>query len=301
VAGRAVRRDARAAAVAARDDPRRSAAASSRSSTRSTRRRRAGVHRVGQPVFSGDPGRRRRSRRRGGAREARAGRAARRRTGRERKTRAGTIRVPQRALWVPRGAKPVDATCGASQRLLVWEHPVNAVDAGGLRSTSASRTASTSSSSTSRRAWGNDDGGARLLGDPGARPHDADAGRALPVADRDPRPAARRVLVALYYNEAWLAPRRPGLGIGVVDALAKDYRYRACTARTAPATMSARTPRAPARLADGSAHEAADGDDVREVLKEGTHGCATCDGPGVHDVRRGPEEPGEAWGAEGRA
>jgi hypothetical protein len=33
-------------------------------------------------------------------------------------------------------------------------------------------------------------------------------------------------LVALYYNEAWLAVEVTGLGIGVVDALAKDYRYR---------------------------------------------------------------------------
>jgi hypothetical protein len=33
-------------------------------------------------------------------------------------------------------------------------------------------------------------------------------------------------LVATYYNEAWLAIEATGLGIGVLDALAKDYRYR---------------------------------------------------------------------------
>jgi hypothetical protein len=33
-------------------------------------------------------------------------------------------------------------------------------------------------------------------------------------------------LVGLYYNDAWVAVEATGLGIGVLDALAKDYRYR---------------------------------------------------------------------------
>ena len=33
------------------------------------------------------------------------------------------------------------------------------------------------------------------------------------------------VLVGLYFNTAWLAPEATGLGIGVVDSLAQDYRY----------------------------------------------------------------------------
>jgi hypothetical protein len=32
-------------------------------------------------------------------------------------------------------------------------------------------------------------------------------------------------LIALYFNRAWLAVEATGLGIGTVDALAKDYRY----------------------------------------------------------------------------
>jgi hypothetical protein len=50
------------------------------------------------------------------------------------------------------------------------------------------------------------------------------------------------LLIGTYYNEAWLAPEVTGLGIGVVDALAKDYRYRRIYRGAAPATTSARTP-----------------------------------------------------------
>jgi hypothetical protein len=73
--------------------------------------------------------------------------------------------------------------------------------------------------------------------------------------------------MALYYNEAWLAPEVNGPGIGVVDALAKDYRYRACTAAARRRRSAHGSARAAAGLADGSADEAADGADVREALK----------------------------------
>jgi hypothetical protein len=53
---------------------------------------------------------------------------------RERKTRAGTVNVPQTALWVPSAQiEPVDLDrWGPTHRLRVWEHPLNEVTQSGL-------------------------------------------------------------------------------------------------------------------------------------------------------------------------
>jgi hypothetical protein len=85
----------------------------------------------GHPVFSRDPGVAGDQGGGGGA-GARHGRAA-RRGWQEKRTRAGTILVPQRAVWVPEAdVNEEDRDLwGFRERLLVWEHPVNAGDGGG--------------------------------------------------------------------------------------------------------------------------------------------------------------------------
>jgi hypothetical protein len=80
--------------------------------------------------------------------------------------------------------------------------------------------------------------------------------------------------VALYFNQAWLAVEKTGLGIGVVDSLVKDYRY--------PRMYRTRL-RGDVR-ADGTQGDLVGwSTDPRtkplmemtmgEVLKTGTHGC----------------------------
>jgi hypothetical protein len=53
---------------------------------------------------------------------------------REKRTRSGTVRVPQRVLWVPGDmAEPEDLKVwSGSERLLVWQHPLNEVTQSGL-------------------------------------------------------------------------------------------------------------------------------------------------------------------------
>jgi hypothetical protein len=113
---------------------------------------------------------------------------------------------------------------GFRERLLVWEHPVNEATEEGKPLLSASRTASTSTFVDVRRQ------GATLeerdysviqVIDHLSRMQVARYRSRIPIHDL---PLAA-LLVALYYNGAVLAPEVTGLGIGVVDALAKDYRY----------------------------------------------------------------------------
>ena len=143
---------------------------------------------------------------------------------RERKTRAGTVLIPQVAVWVP--ADQMDETdrdrWGMHGRLAVWEHPVNAVTQAGL-------------APGKRRV----DGQYVVFVDVSEGGEDRDYS-AIQVLDHVTRLQVARwrgripihdlplvcLFVALYYNEAWLAVEKTGLGIGVVDTLAKDYRYR---------------------------------------------------------------------------
>ena len=147
----------------------------------------------------------------------------------ERRTRAGTIRIPQRALWVPGGGLELedDETWGgAREQLLVWEHPVNATTEAGKPEHERKPdgqyvvfvdVAQGAGSTTEDRDWS-----------------------AIQVLDHITRLQVARyrsrvsihdlpllaLLVATYYNEAWLAVEKTGLGIGVVETLMKDYRYR---------------------------------------------------------------------------
>jgi hypothetical protein len=143
---------------------------------------------------------------------------------RTRTTRSGTVEVPGVALWVPADQMmPVDLDrWSATHRLRVWQHPLNEHTQAGLP--------------LDRRR---PDGQYVMFVDVAQGTADGDYS-AIQVIDHVTRLQVcsyrSRVpihdlpliayLVATYYNEAWLAIEATGLGIGVLDALAKDYRYR---------------------------------------------------------------------------
>jgi hypothetical protein len=185
-------------------------------------------------------------------------------TGQERKTRAGTIMVPaEGAKWVPEAEineQDVDLW-GMRERLLVWEHPVNEARRG-KPEPSASPTASTSRSQTSRRA--------------GRRPRSATTARSRCIDHISRMQVARyrsRIAIHDYPLVVLLIAHllQPG------DPRARGHRPRHRRRRRAreglplPAVPAPalrrrparRRPRAAAGLADRHAHEAADGDDVR--------------------------------------
>jgi hypothetical protein len=145
-----------------------------------------------------------------------------------RKTRSGAVEVPQRALWVPESAvTPQDtATWGSMGRLHVWKHPVNALTQAGLED--------------SRRE---PDGQYVVFADVaqgGDSTQEDGDWTAVQVLDHVKREQVARYrsrisvhdlpivlfLIATYYNEAWLAVEKNNMGIGVVDSLVRDYRYR---------------------------------------------------------------------------
>jgi hypothetical protein len=145
----------------------------------------------------------------------------------ERKTRAGTIMVPARALWVPEAEineQDVDLW-GMRERLLVWEHPVNAVTEEGKPP-------------DERKPDGQYVAFADVAAGRDATTEERDYS-VVQVIDHLSRMQVARyrsriaihdyplvvLLIAIYFNRAILAPEVTGLGIGVVDALAKDYRY----------------------------------------------------------------------------
>jgi hypothetical protein len=135
---------------------------------------------------------------------------------------------------------------GSQERLLVWEHPVNAATQAGL-------------APHERKPDGQYVVFLDVAEGVGGTLEERDFS-AIQVIDHVTKMQVARwqsrvdihdlpllaLMVAVYYNEAWLAPEKTGLGIGVVDALRKDYRYRRCIARTAPAMTGARTLRATA-------------------------------------------------------
>jgi hypothetical protein len=146
---------------------------------------------------------------------------------RERKTRAGTVNVPQTALWVPSTQiEPVDLDrWGPTHRLRVWEHPLNEVTQSGLAAEKRRPDGQyVVFVDVAQGQGGADDGdySAIQVLDHLARRQVASYRSKIPIHDLP----LLAYLVALYYNEAWLAVEVTGLGIGVVDALAKDYRYR---------------------------------------------------------------------------
>ena len=97
------------------------------------------------------------------------------------------------------------------------------------------------------------------------------------------------VLIGLYYNEAWLAVEKNALGVGVVDALAKDYRYRYLYRHRRPGDDPQRGRRGPkGGVGDDDPHQAAVRADVRGGAQErGSRAPGHRDRAGVHDLRGG--------------
>jgi hypothetical protein len=142
----------------------------------------------------------------------------------ERKTRAGMVRVPYRAVWVPHAQVSFDdRELWGDTRLRVWEHPLNEATQQGLLAPAP-------------------DGQYVVFGDVAGgegetleeRDYHAvqvlDHLSLMQVCSYDSRIDFANyplilLLVAVYYNSAWLAPEASGLGIGIVDRIAKDYRY----------------------------------------------------------------------------
>jgi hypothetical protein len=152
------------------------------------------------------------------------------------KTRSGTINVPRRAIWVPEGlmdqepwlpnSRLNDMSVWGAGHLRVWAHPANEVTQSGLAPDKRKPDSQHVVFVDVARGIGNTtkdrDFQAVQVTDHMTRMQVASYRSRIPIHEL-PLVA---YLVALYFNEAWLAVEATGLGIGVVDALAKDYRYR---------------------------------------------------------------------------
>jgi hypothetical protein len=158
----------------------------------------------------------------------------------ERRTRAGTVLVPQRAIWVPRDQMSRTPwlegddfahlndfdVWGTTHRLRVWEHPVNAetqvdVPTGEVRPDGQYVAFADVAQGEGATAEERDFHAIQVL----------DHLSKMQVLSYRSRIALSDfplvlLLVGLYFNGAWLAPEANGPGIGVVDALVKDYHYK---------------------------------------------------------------------------
>lgn len=145
----------------------------------------------------------------------------------EKRTRSGTVKIPQRALWVPGDMiHNVDHDLWGAEKLRVWAHPLNAETQAGLPM--EKRRPDSQHVVFADIAVG--EGGTAAEGD----------WHAFQVFDHVTRRQVARYrsripvhevplllyLLGIYFNEAWLAVEVNGPGGAVVDALAKDYRYR---------------------------------------------------------------------------
>lgn len=145
----------------------------------------------------------------------------------ERRTRAGAVLVPQKTMWVPGGEITAEDSdrWGMQAMLRVWEHPVN-------------ETSQETVPEAERRPDGQYVAFVDIAQGDGTTGEDRDYS-VIQVVDHVTRLQVARYrsrvpihdlpilayLVGLHYNLAWLAPEVTGLGIGVLDALAKDLRY----------------------------------------------------------------------------
>lgn len=140
----------------------------------------------------------------------------------ERRTRNGTVNVPQKVLWIPESAKVDTDLWGHTAKLRVWEHPRNA----------ATRAPEDEESK---------DGQYVVFADVAQGVGTLDEGdySAIQVIDHESlmQVAAYHsripvhdlplilFLVATYYNTAWLAVEVNNMGVGVIDSLRQDLRY----------------------------------------------------------------------------
>jgi hypothetical protein len=143
------------------------------------------------------------------------------------KTRSGTVKVPQRALWVPRDQVTRDDIdrWGSLGRLAVWEHPINAETQEGIAPAKVKSDGQyvvfADVAIGSGGTMGDGDWHAVQVLDHVARVQVARFRSRIPVHDLP----ILLYLIALYYNTAWLAPEVNGPGQGVIDALRNDLRY----------------------------------------------------------------------------
>lgn len=144
---------------------------------------------------------------------------------RERKTRRGTVLVPQKALWVPDPGME-DEDLWMRSRLMVWQHPVNQFTQQGLqpheRHPDGQYVIFADVALGSGNVDGDGDWHAAQVLDHITRRQVARYRSRVPLHDL-PEILA---LLGLYYNEAWLAVEINGPGVAVVDALRQEYRYR---------------------------------------------------------------------------
>jgi hypothetical protein len=131
------------------------------------------------------------------------------------KTRAGTIEVPTGAIWVPehqmRGGEPM---------LEVWEHPIKK---GEGESEKADGAYVVGGDVAEGMANTMNAGDYHVLSVFDHRTHEQVA---LHRSRMDLHLLAEwALLVALYYNSAWLAIELTGPGLAVAEPLQKDYRY----------------------------------------------------------------------------
>lgn len=146
----------------------------------------------------------------------------------ERKTRAGTVLVPQSVLWVPRDQMDDDDRdrWGATHAMKVWQHPLNEVTQSGLprdrRKPDGQYVVAVDIATGEGETTDGEDYSAIQVIDHLTLMQVASYRSRIPIHDLP----LLVYMVALYYNEAWLAVEVNNMGVGTVDALAKDYRYR---------------------------------------------------------------------------
>lgn len=207
-------------------------------------------------------------------------------------TRGGTVEVPQTALWVPQTAvqslAPAEKPAMGAPLLEVWEHPFRSV--ADLQSQYATGAISeTQLEGELERSLEREPGcyivTVDVAGDPVASGKDGDF-HAIQVIDHISKQqvAAWRgrvdhadlrllaLLVALYYNEAYLAVEvTGGPGLSVAVPLQQDYRYKFMHRRREVDTRTQRetqkvgwdTNRATKPLIEGA---------MLDAFKDGTHG-----------------------------
>jgi hypothetical protein len=146
----------------------------------------------------------------------------------EKRTRAGSVMIPRRAVWVPGDAlEAVDVDrWGSVSKLRVWAHPLNEITQSGLtlaeRRPDSQHVVFVDVAVGQGGTAGEGDWHALQVFDHVSRRQCASYRSRIPLHDLP----LLVFLVGLYWNEAWIAVEVNNMGIGLVDALAKDYRYR---------------------------------------------------------------------------
>lgn len=143
----------------------------------------------------------------------------------EHSTKTGTVKIPQKVVWVPRAdILPLDTeiwTAGAT--LKVWEHPVSEETRPPERQNEPDGQYVMSVDVAQGRSSTREDGDFSAIAVLDHVEHLQVASLVSRIDIHDLPLVA--FLIGLYYNRAWLAPEVQGLGIGVVDALRLDLRY----------------------------------------------------------------------------